>query len=129
MAASSFRPEGGLPPFRFVARPAVLIPVDACGVSGLLNLPGLDAHTPADLGQEHIQRLFKGVAAMPLSKEQELPYQAHEVGLVLRKRQILFPQELGISVQCGLQAFSTHGYNGAPCLYANSDIIRFPMLW
>jgi len=38
----------------------------------LLDLPRLDADSLSDSGQEQVQRLLKRVAAMLLSKEQEL---------------------------------------------------------
>ena len=50
------------------------------------------------------------VCPVPLGEEQELPHPAHEVGLVLRKRQILVPKELGIPIQHRLKVFTAHGH-------------------
>jgi hypothetical protein len=64
----------------------------------------------AECGQEQIQRLLKGVVAVLSGKEQELPHPPHQVRLMLRQGQLLFPQEVGITFQYDLQLLvsSTH---------------------
>ncbi|RME42349.1 MAG: hypothetical protein D6791_17975 [Chloroflexi bacterium] len=61
----------------------ILIPVNANGVCGLLNLLRLDAGTLAECGQEQIRCFLEGVIAVPSGKKQELPHPAYQVRLML----------------------------------------------
>ena len=77
----------------------VLIAVDAHHVAGLLDLPGIHTRTPADLGEEKVERLLESVAAMLPRGEQELPRPAHLARLVLRQRQVLVAQAVSEAVE------------------------------
>jgi hypothetical protein len=86
--------------------PSVLVAVDPYRVARLSDLPRFYSDSAAYLSQEEIEGLLKAVPAMLLCEAQELSDPPYEVGLVLRKCQLLVTQELGVTVQDRLQSFA-----------------------
>ena len=76
---------------------------------------GIRAGGPeADLGQTHVERLLERIAAVLPSEHEGRAHPTHQVRLLVGKCQVSLAQELGVSAQCGLQAFIAHGYNRTP---------------
>ena len=57
----------------------------------------------ADFGQEQVQRLLERIARVRLREVKKLPHPSDKLRLVLGESQVPVAQELGVSVQHGLQ--------------------------
>jgi len=86
---------------------------------GLPHLPRPCPRAPADLGREQVKGLLEGAGVVPPREGQKLPRPPHPVRLVLRERQRLPAQEVGLSLQHRLQSVACVCRNALPGLYPN----------
>ena len=110
-------------------RAPVLVATNPHSVRRLLNLPGPDANPSAHFGQGKVQRLLEGVPAVLAGEVEELSHPTHKTRLMLRKRQLLIPQEVGVSVQHRSHSLAWLGHNWTSVLYANYHITNMAMPW
>jgi len=108
------QPAGRAAAFPIVARPPVLVTIDADGVRRLFSLPRLDSRAPAYLGQEKVKRLLERLSTVPLREQEELSNPGNNARLVSGKRQVLFSQELAVSIQHSLEAVFARRHNSVP---------------
>jgi len=92
------------------------------------GLHGDRGPTYADFGQEQVEHLLEGVAAMVSGEEQNAPHPVNQIRLAFGKCQSPFPQDVGMPFedppQLLVEALNIH----PPRLWGISITMAFPRL-